>query len=39
MDVSAHSSVSSGEILVHGGRRLSRVLIGKGLMDGLRPLL
>ena len=34
----AHSSASSGEILVYGSRRLSRV-IGKGLVDELRLLV
>jgi dihydrofolate reductase len=38
MEVGAHSSASRGEILVYGSRRLSRVLIGMGLVDEL-PLL
>ena len=39
MDVCAHSSASSGEILVYWQPRLSRVLIGMGLADELRLLV
>jgi dihydrofolate reductase len=39
MDVGAHSPASSDEILVYGSRRLSRVLIGMGLVEELRLLV